>query len=310
MNQNSCVNCSFSNAKMHVRKIIKWMILSIASFVLFTVFIVLAATHDFEYYFALPAFLLAFSTFIISIFFITTISDYYKYLYDEIKKALKEHYTMDQTQTDAVLRIKIEDIVSEIFVSEQFRPHKLSAAKSYLERMNCEEFAIKVCKEYLEIKCDENTFLSYAKSYKKEIQKERVEEYFASIKATCTSLVSDVNDANQLINDALYKLTTFVDNEKERVLKEKEKIKADKERREFERLNKQIAFIYQIFEKEREDSKPRYYSRRDLYSNFCWNCGSSIDSTVCKQCSKCGYYHCTKCGECMCNYPGFNKKNN
>lgn len=47
-------------------------------------------------------------------------------------------------------------------------------------------------------------------------------------------------------------------------------------------------------------SKPKSYYQ---YINHCWSCFEIIDSNKHKRCPKCGWYICSKCSSCGCNYP-------
>ena len=36
----------------------------------------------------------------------------------------------------------------------------------------------------------------------------------------------------------------------------------------------------------------------EAYSNYCWRCKDSINSSYCSRCSDCGWYICINCGAC------------
>ena len=38
------------------------------------------------------------------------------------------------------------------------------------------------------------------------------------------------------------------------------------------------------------------------YRNHCYKCGTSIDSDRDKRCNICGWYHCSECDACGCDY--------
>ena len=38
------------------------------------------------------------------------------------------------------------------------------------------------------------------------------------------------------------------------------------------------------------------------YSNHCFKCGSYINSSKNKRCPSCGWYVCSNCGSCGCEY--------
>lgn len=41
------------------------------------------------------------------------------------------------------------------------------------------------------------------------------------------------------------------------------------------------------------------------YKSHCFSCRSNIDSRVNVHCDICGYYKCTKCGKCFCDYEDY-----
>lgn len=43
---------------------------------------------------------------------------------------------------------------------------------------------------------------------------------------------------------------------------------------------------------------PYKYGEVEAYTNHCWSCGSTIDSSYCYKCRTCGWYICRTCGAC------------
>lgn len=72
------------------------------------------------------------------------------------------------------------------------------------------------------------------------------------------------------------------------------------------------AWSYYISDSEKSDFLDEYYKMQDRgnkdsknarYINYCWNCKYPINEdihTSKRKCSKCGGYHCSHCGACLC----------
>ena len=305
----------FKEVNNHSRKMIINVVLTFLFSSVSIVFLTLSCSFDFVFYYSLPLFVSVSILAFCIIFLVSSVSDYNMYLFNEITASISKKYQDAHTEVDDILCIKIEDIVLGLLREQEYRPHSLESAKEYLNTFKHDEFVIKIYDRYEEMKTSKRTFLNYAKAYGKEIKNDRVEKYCFSIKSMCFTLFEgNKKSVEKYTNRSLSIINQILEDEKEAIRLKREKEKAEKEKRELDRLNREIDFMRMLLmslRKEKEESSPTnitHYSRKNLYLNFCWNCGTNIDSTDCKKCPKCGYYHCRKCGECMCNYPYWQKK--